>query len=721
MIKNKKTNMRSIKTLCMMALAMVFLLLGGITIMPVTAYADELVGTVVKIGDTIDFGGSYVLCDDSDNTIGILTTFTLAEISDHYIEAFGQWDFLTSDVSSISISGTYKPTPIGFKVSGGTGTQNDPYTFALVFEETVSINLVGTVVKQGDSINFDNAYVKFNDNESNPYINTYANYLLDEGINSDTTVFKLDGIEFDNYGQWKFLNSETGMSIYITGYKTVIPVGFKVVDGRGTQKDPFILNLVFEGALTGSSVKQGGTIDFEDSYVLIDDTDKSEVYNASSFRIKSITWNENYYIWEFENDNKYHDYFYFSGFADVKPVGFFISGGTGTENDPYTLALLYEDDIITLINFLPGDGSGTMPVAAWVLGRKYTLPKCTFSGPNDDQEFAGWKLEESEELLQAGNKIKVPLYCTFIATWKDKTTIPTTYTVTFVGNGGKWPDDEDQKEVTVDSGSDVTVPSGLKYEGYTFDGWNTKQDGTGETAVLTNITSNNTFYAKWKKVEEKPISSDDDTISGSDVNPNISDDVDTNIAIQDPTLFLVAKVKESAKKKTATITLKWNKVSGATGYEVYGTSCEDGSELAKISTLDSKKKSYKISSVEWNKCYKYVVKAIGSNGKVLKESLGAHVVVGSETKTNVKKITAKKLKLTVGKESKIVATATPCNKTKKAIWEGHIKNEFRYYSSDTNVATVTEDGKITTVAEGKVTIYVIASNGVKKAVKVIVK
>jgi uncharacterized repeat protein (TIGR02543 family) len=73
------------------------------------------------------------------------------------------------------------------------------------------------------------------------------------------------------------------------------------------------------------------------------------------------------------------------------------------------------------------------------------------------------------------------------------------YTVTFNANGASGTTPTAQ---TIGSGSSITLPdgSGLSKTGYTFDGWNTKADGTGTNyngATSYTVTNNVTLYAKW--------------------------------------------------------------------------------------------------------------------------------------------------------------------------------------------------------------------------------
>lgn len=80
---------------------------------------------------------------------------------------------------------------------------------------------------------------------------------------------------------------------------------------------------------------------------------------------------------------------------------------------------------------------------------------------------------------------------------------PTTYTVTYDGNGktnGDVPEDDSSYE----EGDEVTVldnTGSLARTGYTFSGWNTEADGTGDSYVadekFTMGTADVTLYAKW--------------------------------------------------------------------------------------------------------------------------------------------------------------------------------------------------------------------------------
>jgi uncharacterized repeat protein (TIGR02543 family) len=75
----------------------------------------------------------------------------------------------------------------------------------------------------------------------------------------------------------------------------------------------------------------------------------------------------------------------------------------------------------------------------------------------------------------------------------------TLFTVTYNPNGGVGDISPD----TVSDGEKITLPSGITYTrtGYTFVGWNTESDGTGDSYAVGEeytVTGNVTFYAQWE-------------------------------------------------------------------------------------------------------------------------------------------------------------------------------------------------------------------------------
>ncbi len=179
--------------------------------------------------------------------------------------------------------------------------------------------------------------------------------------------------------------------------------------------------------------------------------------------------------------------------------------------------------------------------------------------------------------------------------------------------------------------------------------------------------------------------------------------------------YLMLKVKP---KKTS-ITISWKKIAGADGYIIYGAKCGTKMQLVKKIENPSETK-YTVNKLKKGTYYKYVVvsyKNTEAGEKVITTSKSVHVTTDGGKKGNPTAIKLKKskFKLKVGKTAKIKASF----KKKKKV-SIHIA-KFRYESTDTNVATVTENGTVKAVGKGKCKIYVYTQNGICKTVTVTVK
>ena len=112
----------------------------------------------------------------------------------------------------------------------------------------------------------------------------------------------------------------------------------------------------------------------------------------------------------------------------------------------------------------------------------------------------------------------------------------------------------------------------------------------------------------------------------------------------------------------------------------------------------------------------------GRETKLARSILG-HVVSDKNDKyTNVKSIQLKKTSysLKAGKTGTIKAEPVLEDSGKKLLPDKHVAG-FRYASSDTKVAKVDGNGKITAEGQGTCYIYAYAANGFAKKIKVAVK
>ena len=151
------------------------------------------------------------------------------------------------------------------------------------------------------------------------------------------------------------------------------------------------------------------------------------------------------------------------------------------------------------VTFSVNGGSGTTPSAQSVSpDSSITLPSgsglsrtgYTFGGWNTNNSGTGTNYEAGSSYAVTGN---VTLYAKWIAT----------YTITFNANTGSGTVPTAQ---TVTAGSSITLPngSGLTRTGYTFDGWNTNESGTGtnyNAGGSYTVTGTIALYAKWIEVE----------------------------------------------------------------------------------------------------------------------------------------------------------------------------------------------------------------------------
>ena len=135
---------------------------------------------------------------------------------------------------------------------------------------------------------------------------------------------------------------------------------------------------------------------------------------------------------------------------------------------------------------------------------------------------------------------------------------------------------------------------------------------------------------------------------------------------------------------------------------------------------------YRLTGLKKGTMHKAFVRAYrtvnGEKTYIGQSSPTVHAIVGgyNRTRADARRVTVKrsKVKLAVGKLSTIKASVRPVRNGRRVL--AHVNN-LRYYSSNNAVASVSAAGRITAVGEGACTIYVIANNGVRAAVKVTVK
>lgn len=346
---------------------------------------------------------------------------------------------------------------------------------------------------------------------------------------------------------------------------------------------------------------------------------------------------------------------------------------------------------------------------------------------HDGYKFTGWDRDGYN---------RVTSNITITALYRANGTSDSRYTITFI-------DGLDNTVIATKKGwkgSIVVPPRPPKHDGYTFSGWdslkysNIQADAT-ITAIYVSNTSNSAAGPA-KPSTSKPSAADTSgqkkTASGN-ANKKRKDAASVERSIVNATSdegpadasFAPLKLK-STKQTKKSIKLKWNSVSGASKYVIYGNRCSKENKMKNITSVGSGTTSKTIETAAGRnltkgKYYKFIVVAIDKNNKVLSVSKTAHVATKGGKVGNYKKVTVKKTVLKKAKKLKRGQTLKLKAKAAKTSKKVKKHRKLQYVSSNTRIATVSSKGVIKAKAAGTCYVYVYAQNGVSKKVKVTVK
>lgn len=148
------------------------------------------------------------------------------------------------------------------------------------------------------------------------------------------------------------------------------------------------------------------------------------------------------------------------------------------------------------VSFNSNGGSGSMSDVTDVYG-SYSLPACTFTAPSG-KAFAGWKANNTGDIIAVAGSYTVSADVTFYAQWADQRTL------TYNSNGGTGTMTDANSPYG--DGATVTVLANTftAPEGKRFSHWNTAADDTGTNyaaGATFSIGANTVLYAIW---EDKP-------------------------------------------------------------------------------------------------------------------------------------------------------------------------------------------------------------------------
>lgn len=176
----------------------------------------------------------------------------------------------------------------------------------------------------------------------------------------------------------------------------------------------------------------------------------------------------------------------------------------------------------------------------------------------------------------------------------------------------------------------------------------------------------------------------------------------------------------TAKAGKTSQTLSYKKAENVDGYLIYGGKC--GENMKKLADLPSDTTSYTVKGLKQGTYYKYQVKAyrmIEGEKVIIMTSKMIHSVTDGKNYANPTKVTTNHaaVKLMIG-NSKTLMSQVVLPKGKKQKEHTAV---IRYETSNKNIATVNNRGKITAKEKGTCYIYVYAQNGVNKKIKVTVE
>ena len=184
-----------------------------------------------------------------------------------------------------------------------------------------------------------------------------------------------------------------------------------------------------------------------------------------------------------------------------------------------------------------------------------------------------------------------------------------------------------------------------------------------------------------------------------------------------PVFFAAGKAQKNS------IVVSWRKYPGAAGYDVFWCYCNGSINYKKAGTVKNGKLSMTHKNLKSNREYKYFVaayKMVKGRKIYIAKSNEVHVAMKKARTTNAFSIKVNRTTVILkpGKTFRLKCQLTSENRKKKLL--SH-PSSYRYYTTDSKVATVSQNGVIRAKAKGSCSIYILASNGVYKRVTVKVK
>ena len=184
-----------------------------------------------------------------------------------------------------------------------------------------------------------------------------------------------------------------------------------------------------------------------------------------------------------------------------------------------------------------------------------------------------------------------------------------------------------------------------------------------------------------------------------------------------PIFFATGKAQKNS------IVVSRRKYPGAAGYDVFWRYCDGSINYKKTGTVKNGKLSMTHKNLRSNREYKYFVaayKMVKGRKIYIAKSNEMHVAMKQARTTNAVSIKVNRTTVILkpGKTFRLKCQLTGENRKKKLLSHS---SPYRYYTTNSKIATVSQNGVIRAKAKGSCSIYILASNGVYKRVTVKVK
>lgn len=235
------------------------------------------------------------------------------------------------------------------------------------------------------------------------------------------------------------------------------------------------------------------------------------------------------------------------------------------------------------VTFDPNGGVGDAQSITAVDGKLNFLPQPPL---RDNYSFQGWGT--SANATSGVDLRNVSSYSTLYAIWSP------VYTMTFDASGGQWSGGATTTDILTAYGSVLYLPDAPERTSYTFGGWNTKADGSGDVFTLsTEVTQpSSRVYAQWVPIASAKYNVTFVTNGGTSVSSQQTNRIETSPSTSRNGYTLEGWYRDSALNESdkvafpysvasdQTLYAKWTAVTGSVTLNDNGGSGGSGSVIA---------------------------------------------------------------------------------------------------------------------------------------------